>query len=183
MYCKKLMNIVQHEESPKYNINKLVINYLDLFIKNKTTIKEKDNLNPYKFSIEENIPQETAIMTFIIGVKYKLFALRFFYNCYCGEQFEVHDVYQEIQCTCEDNIIPNESRDRLFLYFKLLERPAPCIWEGNPSSLPFDLLESMGVENENFTLADVDQLAGQETTNDLLSIRNSFYDKIRKEEY
>lgn len=182
MYCDKLIDIVQLKESSKYNISRLVIHNLDKFIKEKTTLREREKLNPYKFSIEMNISQETAMMTFVYGVKCSLFFPRFYYNCYCGEQFEVVDINEEVQCTCEKRVTPNKFRDRIYVYFRLLESPTICEWEKQKSLYPLDFMEEVGYDAENFTLADLEHLAGSTCANDLISFRNDMFERFLKED-
>lgn len=171
MYCNKLINIVHLAKDDIFDINEIVIKKLDIFIKEKTTIKERQKLNPYKFSIEMKITQEIALKTFITGAKNKLFDPLFYYSCDCGDQFEVLDVNKEKECTCGKNIIPKNERSRLYIYFKLLEQPTPCAWEEEKDTYPLDFLESEGFGTENFTLADVDRIVGSTLTKDLISIK------------
>ena len=100
MYCDKLKSIVR-EDRVDPDVNEIVIQKLDKFIKEKTTIRERRKLNPYRFSIEMQISQKIAIKAFIKGAKCELFSPRFYYSCSCGDQFEVSNLNSEIQCTFE----------------------------------------------------------------------------------
>ncbi|AQX56627.1 hypothetical protein [Priestia flexa] len=173
MYCDKLINIAQHSDSAKYNIDYEVIQKLDSFIKEKTTFRERENLNPVKFSIEMKIKQEISLMSFVLGTHCKLFKMRAYFNCsYCDEHLEIFDVNDKFECTCGKMITPSEHRDKLFLYFKLLETPAVCSWEENTPTYQLDFFEKVNDGKGNFTLADLDNVAGKRYSNDLISLRN-----------
>ncbi len=170
MYCDKLTSIVQQFNEDVIAVDEIVIKKLDIFIKERTTVRERRKLNPYKFSIEMNISQEISLRAFILGAKCRLFNPIFYYMCECGDQFEVININVKRQCTCRKEIIPDTDKSRLYLYFKLLEDPIPCPWEEDKDIYPLDLLKGEGYGTENFTLADVDRLVGTRYTTDLISI-------------
>lgn len=180
MYCDKLTSIAHQGKDDAFDINEAIIKKLDIFIKERTTTRERRNLNPYKFSLEMNVSQEISLKVFILGVKNKLFSPRFYYICECGDQFEVENVNTEKYCTCNRQIIPSNDKSRLYIYFKLLEEPTPCPWEEDEDIYPIDLLVAEGFGTENFTLADVDRLVGPTYTKDLISIKESREESYRQ---
>lgn len=156
MYCDKLMKIIQVDQSSVYEIDKILIKKLDFFIKKKTTLREREKLNPLRFSIEMAIKQKTALMVYILGTEVGLFKSRMYYKCTCGEHFEIKNP-KEVECcpTCYIEVAPNIDRSRIFLYFKLCEIPSNCDWNREELLYPLDFLEAN--QKENFTVADLDR--------------------------
>ena len=172
MYCDKLINIVQDEKSAYYHIDNFVIKKLDKFIKEKTTLWEKRNLNPMKFSIEMSVQQDTALMVFILGIKTGLFKSRIYYNCICDEHFEISSPEEQLNCPlCERSITPSLDRGRVYLYFKLLENPVSCSWDQEQSLYPLDFLEEGYAEN--FTMADLDKITEEGEYDNLIGLRTN----------
>ena len=73
MYCKKLYNILQDNDHITYNITETDIEKLDEFIRNKTTSRERLNLDPARLSIIMKMNYEKSIKLFVLGCKQKLF--------------------------------------------------------------------------------------------------------------
>lgn len=173
MYCDKLISTVQQPNSEKYEIDKTTIQKLDEFIKYKTTIKERGRLNPYRFSIEMKVLQETSFMLFINASKCRLFEPRFYYNCYCEEQIELNDIENEAECTCGKKVIPQNEKDNVYIYFRLIEKPAECDWSNKvfteTDNYPLDFILKEGFEKENFTLADLESMGEEEAIHNLIS--------------
>lgn len=171
MYCDKLTNIVQSKESEKYFIEEPTIKKLDIFIKRKTTIREREKINPMKFSVKMNVEQETALMVFIIGTQLNLFKARKYYSCQCGEHFEFENTSQPVYClNCEEVVSFYDDRNRISLYFSLLEIPAACCWDHKEDIYPLDYLESY---NENFTLADLDEISEEGEYDNLIGLKTN----------
>ena len=170
MYCNSLKCIFQHVDSRKYSIDMSVLKNLDFFIKNKTTTLERLRINPIKFSIEMNIPETTALMTFIIGMKCGLFRTRAYINCYCDEQYEVENLLETIECYCGRKLIPNEIRDKVFLFFELIETPSDCeCLEIKETQL--DYLDGDCLGKRFVSLAELDSFIGKEKSNNLINQR------------
>lgn len=177
MYCNKLMDIVQSEESEEYYIDKSTIKKLDIFIRKKTTQRERYKLNPMKFSAIMGIEQDTALMLFIIGIKVELFKIRKYYSCSCGEHFEIENISQPIYCyNCEKEIFISSDRDRIHLYFILVESPTLCSWNHQEKKYPLDYLE----EYKNFTLADLDESLGEDAGNAIIGLSNMRENKMNE---
>lgn len=160
MYCKKLQNIYQHDDSPKYLIDELVINKLDYFIKNEVTLRERQNLNPIKFSNIMNVNYRTSLMTFIIGARVGLFQIRTFYKCFrCSEQKELLSL-KKIDCECGISGNYEELKEQITLYFNLLERPEPCN-DKEDFNNQLDILDKNDIESiSEFSLSDVEKVGG-----------------------
>lgn len=172
MYCNKLINIVQDEKSQDYVIDMNLVEKLDKFIKEKTTLKEREKLNPVRFSIEMSVSQESSLMIFILGIKTGLFKPRNYYSCSCEEHFEIENIKVSTQCpSCNKNINPSIDRNRIFLYFKLTESPRRCEWEINKPIYPLDFLEE--VYKENFTVADLDNITKRGEYDSLIGLRGN----------
>lgn len=176
MYCEKLKNIFQHEDSKNYDIDIIKIKKLDLFIKEKTTSLERDKINPIKFSIEMGVNERTSIMLFVIGTKCKLFDLRAYVNCSCGEQYEVHNLNEKIDCYCGNNIIPAEERESVFLYFRLNCPPVDCDWLGI-KEYQVDYLDGDVLGKRLVSLAEVDGTIGTGKVDSLINQRDIKYKK------
>jgi DNA-directed RNA polymerase subunit RPC12/RpoP len=170
MYCDKLVNIVQHTDSSKYMIDRDIIIKLDKFIKQKTTKRERTKLNPLKFSIEMKVNQETSLMSFVIGSKIYLFQTRAYYDCYCGDHFELFHLNKEYECTCGKKIIPLEVKNRIYLYFDLLEEPENCPWDVSQPESQLDFLKEGDLNFGNFTMAALDEIAGSGASENLISL-------------
>lgn len=169
MYCKKLQSIYQNPDSVKYLIDELVVNKLDYFIKNEITFRERQNINPIKFSNTMNVHYKTSLMTFIIGSRVGLFRTRTFYRCLdCDEQQELFSL-SNIKCDCGVHGNYNEFKDQITLYFNLLEKPIPCD-EKEDFDNQLALLDDIDIENINdFSLNDVEKVGGSAVLDEIES--------------
>ncbi|MEC2073198.1 hypothetical protein [Alkalihalophilus marmarensis] len=169
MYCKKLENIIRNPESDSFQITISTIKQFDYFVKNKLSSFELDNINPIKFSIEMKINYETSLMFFIIGSRESLFQLQAFYYCECGIQHKIENLEDELECECENTISPAHQRDRVFLYFKLLENPTPCNSFSTNRESQLDYLKGEYLmEKQQLSLADLDTVIGVDSSNQIL---------------
>lgn len=173
MYCNKLMNIIKDPKSKEYNINEYIIKKLDKFLKEKTTKKEREKLNPIKFSIEMDVSEKTSIMLFVLGAKCDLFKIRMYFKCVCGNQFEIDNLKDTLYCSCDREITPNLQRERVFLYFTLLEKPMYCNWFNANSNYQIDYIEDAMLGKQQVSLADFDSIVGADEMDNLVSQRDN----------
>lgn len=176
MYCEKLKCIKEHRKSKEFLIDELVINKLDLFIKEKVTLKERERLSPSKFAVLMNVHQKTAMMTFVAGAECGFFQLLAYYTCECGENKYLESVKGFHECICGRKVELSEVRDRIFLYFKLLCEPEECSKE-KEIVYQVDYLESV---NGNFSLAEMDENLGRDTMDSILSLKEIRNEKMRR---
>ncbi|MCY7893112.1 hypothetical protein MOB09_08815 [Bacillus vallismortis] len=171
MYCEKLNSICKHPKNDGA-INNQTIKKLDIYIKEKTSYIERKHLNPIKFSIKMNVEQEAALKAFLLGTYCRLFQMLVYYNCSCGDQIQVFDLNKDFECSCGLILNPKktEVRERLSLYFNLLEKPKNCFENSlNPVS-QLDYVDHEELEKINFHIADVDNSLGQEESEKLVHI-------------
>ena len=128
MYCKKLYNILQDNDHITYNITETDIEKLDEFIRNKTTSRERLNLDPARLSIIMKMNYEKSIKLFVLCCKQKLFKMKMYIDCeYCNSRHNIEDFYVDIICDESNKTIPiNNNKDKIYVYFELLERPQIC---------------------------------------------------------
>jgi len=168
MYCKKLLDIASNKESEKNLIDKIIIYKLDEYLKHYVTFRERQNINPVKFAIEMNVEFKTAIMTFIIGSRVKLFKIRLFYECECGERKELETTKEKIECECGKSGDYGSLKENIKLYFILLEIPTPCEWNIEYDTEADLLLESDLVAIDN-SFSDIEKVGGSELVNEIKS--------------
>lgn len=168
MYCRKLLDIASNKESEKYLIDKLIIYKLDEYLKHHVTLRERQNINPVKFAIEMNIKYTTAIMTFIIGSRVKLFKIRLFFECECGERKELETTKEIIECECGEIGNYESLNENIKLYFHLLDKPTPCEWniEYNNEA---NLLQESDLMAINNSFSDIEKVGGSELMNEIKS--------------
>lgn len=167
MYCDKLKSIYQSTESSKYGIDFDVVKKADFFIKQKTTMMERNKINPLKFSIEMDVNEETSLMLFVIGSRCGLFKTRAFINCICGDQFELRNLDDEIKCNCGSVIKPQLNRDKIYLYFRLLEAPVSCEWL-DTRKYQVDYLDGDALGKKFVSLVQIDNIIGEKQADMLL---------------
>lgn len=184
MYCDKLMNIVKHSLSTKHLIGKEKVQMLDLFIKEKTTLRERATLNPIRLTIESGLDQKSALMIFVVGTRCELFQMRAFYNCKCEEQFEIYSMSEITSCTCGRGIVPSNNRERVFLYFNLLEKPTECemLYE-EEAIFQTDFINENELGNGNFTMADLDSISDKGEFDNLVSQREQKMKEFNRRSY
>lgn len=127
MYCKKLSNMLHNKDSQLHNITQKDIQKLDYFLREKTTLKERDRINVSRFSIEMDVDIKKSLRLFMVGVDEDLFNLVMYVDCdspYCDETYRIKDIHSEIECDCGKNITP--SKKNVDVYFKLMENPTNC---------------------------------------------------------
>ncbi|MFB7160446.1 hypothetical protein [Lysinibacillus sp. NPDC056232] len=168
MYCKKLLDIVSFEESKRYLIDKLIIYKLDEYLKNRITLRERKNINPVKFAIEMGVEYKIAIMTFIVGSRVKLFKIRLFYECDCGERKELETTKENIECECGKIGNYESLKENIKLYFQLLEIPTPCEWNEQYSN-EADLLKESDLLAFDNSFSDIEKVGGSELMNEIKS--------------
>lgn len=161
MYCEKLQLIKADESSSKYLIDDLTIYKLDAFLKNDVTLRERENINPVRLAIERNLVYETALMTFIIGSRKKLFKLRIFYECECGEKIELASTNELIECDCGYKSNYSSSKDNIKLYFWLLEKPVICDSEPIKNG-EADYLGNSDIEQFDNSFSSVEKVGGSD---------------------
>ena len=162
MYCKKLSNILHNNDSKLYGISLKDIQKLDYFIKNKTTFKERDNINVSRFSIEMDIDLNKAIRLFMIGVDEYLFSLVMYVECdnpHCDETYKIEDLYSQLECDCGKNI--KIAKENVDIYFNLLETPTECNLDNQENISVFGLI--MGKPKPSkIKLSDIEKVVGNE---------------------
>ena len=182
MYCKKLLNIIDHPISTRFNITLDVIKLLDEFLTNETGIILPEKINPIKFAIKHDVDDIIAVMCFVIGAKTGLFKAITYYNCtQCDEMHEVEDILAplHLDCECETMTIPNDYRENVFFFFQLLFEPINCNLENeeliNKKETPIDIyLSDLDLGKPNVSLAMVDKIVGKDFTNSLLDQRDDY---------
>ena len=161
MYCEKLQLIKDDENSPKYLIDDLAIYKLDVFLNYDVTLRERENINPVRLAIERNINYKTALMAFIIGSRKKLFQLRMFYECECDEKIELTSTSEIIKCDCGYIGNYKNSKDKIKLYFRLLEKPVNCNGESVKNG-EADYLENSDIEQFDNSFSFVEKVGGSD---------------------
>lgn len=128
MYCKKLYNILQDNDHKEFNITKTDIEKLDDFIRNKTTSRERLNLDPAKLSIIMRMDQQKSIRLFVLGCKQELFKMKVYIDCdLCNDRHYIDDIYEDLLCEESGEIINiKNNKDKIYVYFELLEKPVIC---------------------------------------------------------
>ncbi|CEQ08960.1 Uncharacterised protein [[Clostridium] sordellii] len=128
MYCKKLYNILLDDDHKDYNITELDIDKLDQFIRNKTTSRERLNLDPAKLSMEMELDYHKSIKLFILGCKQELFKMKMVIDCeLCNNRHSINSINEDLLCEeFHQTIDINKNKDSIYVYFKLLEKPQIC---------------------------------------------------------
>ncbi|GEM_PF-4707840 len=178
MYCEKLLCIKENKKSPSFLIDDLVINKLDVFIKEKVTLIERERLSPSKFALLMNVDQNTAMMTFVIGTECRLFKALAYFTCECGENHFLESVKGNYECVCNKVVNLSENRERIFLYFKLLLAPENCFNE-EEKIYHIDYIENDIIGN--FSLADMEERLGKETVDSILSLKELRNNTMRRQ--
>lgn len=173
MYCKKLKTILEEENNDEFT---LLINKLDGFIRNQTTTRERRRINPLKFSIERRIEPGVAYRLFQSLTVKGLFKAHAYYSCECGDQIYIDKTLKdEYECDCEDKtIIPYFDKNRIYIYFELLEKVEVCTEEfmhgdtdrnTDETEIPLDLLDHFEDYKSGKTeasLAEIEKVTGEE---------------------
>ncbi|WP_148552152.1 hypothetical protein [Paraclostridium bifermentans] len=128
MYCKKLYNILQDDDHKDYNITEADIDLLDEFIRNRTTSRERLNLDPARLSRIMGIEHSKSIKLFILGCKQELFKMKMVIDCeLCNSMHIINNLGEDILCEESNKIISvKDNKDSIYVYFTLLEKPEIC---------------------------------------------------------
>ena len=176
MYCKKLDCILEHEKSSEYLIDSLIIRKLDIYLKEKVSLIERQRLSPLKFSRLMEVDQKTAVKTFVLGAKCNLFKPIAYFECSCGEGKFITSLTTPFECECEQIINPTINRDKISVYFTLLLPPEKC-FEIENQVYQADLAQELF---ENFTIADLDDVVGTGTTDSIFSLKDERTKEMNK---
>ncbi|WP_411679606.1 hypothetical protein [Clostridium thailandense] len=174
MYCNKLKAIIKDVESIKNNINAHFVKEFHKCLEEKTSIKERQKLNPIKFANEMNVSEEQIMKFFVIGKRVGLFKARAFYSCSCGEYFEIFSFEGKVECENECEIDIEYNKEKVFIYFELLEEIQADDF-GDDTTYQMDYISSSDLGPFHGTLNEYEALVGEEEASNLLNkeIENS----------
>lgn len=188
MYCKKLSNILQNKDSQLYGINLKDIQKLDYFIKNKTTYRERDNINANRFSIEMDVDLNKSLRLFMLGIEEELFSLVMYVECdnpSCDETYKINDLHDYIECDCGKII--NISKENVDIYFNLTEEPTDCNLDSEEDISLFGLISGKSIpskmesnknEEVKVKLSTFEKAVGKEKTKIAINKGNFIDDRL-----
>lgn len=126
MYCKKLINILEHDENKKYRLKKKDLAEISDFIRRRPK-KERNKLDPVRTAMKLNMSLSKVLGFYIIGSYIELFKINLIYKCKCGEKIKLKSIKKAVVCPeCGSTSIPNEYNDTTYIHFLLLETPNQC---------------------------------------------------------
>ncbi len=166
MYCAKLKNIVKQHESIRLGIDEEFVATFDKCIKDGTTERERQKLNPIKIANTMGISQDLVMHFFNIGKKMKLFKARAFYSCECGERFEIFD-FDDTECINGCSIHIEDNKDKVFIYFELLEDIEECDFYVGPK-YQIDYVSSDDLGGFKSSYDEYEEVIGNEEAKNLL---------------
>lgn len=171
MYCKKLQGILSSDIAINKGIDEVLINKLDYYIKFHTTSSGRNNINPISFAMRMGIDDRLALYVFKAGTKLELFKVVLVFLDPLGEQHKIDNVEDTVTNDFGDEFRPEEHKDRISLYFKLLELPEECGESTNEESYPIDVFLEGDYEKKSIAISEVEELIGEKDTKLLIHER------------
>lgn len=180
MYCNKLKEILNHEESITHLIDISVIQKLDLFLRKNVTIDELTRINAAKFSYEMKVNYDTTLRLFTIGKKVGLFQPIAYYRCQCGEMFQIYSKNKPIECSCGCNIVPNDNKNRIYVFFSLNYPVEDCDFFNHDTCVA-DIIDDEDLGKPTASYSDFEEVLGDAEAETLLKHReNKYRDYLRE---
>lgn len=168
MYCKKLQDTLSSDIAIDKGIDQVLINKLDYYIKFHTTSSGRKNINPISFAIKMGIDDKLALFLFKAGTKMDLFEVVLVFLDPLGEQHKISNINDTVINDFGNEFRPEEYKDRVRLYFKLLDSPEDCEESTNEDSYPIDAFLEGDDEKKSLVISEVEGLIGEKDTNELI---------------
>ncbi len=171
MYCAKLLQILHHEKSNLYKIDRDIIILLDEFLRRNTTLSELRRINPIRFSNEMNVRYNTTFRLFSIANEVGLFQPIVIFDCVCGDSFRIYSLDQPVDCLNDCNLIPRSHKDRIHVYFELVEKIEECDFL-NHDRYMVDMIREVDLGKPVASFGDIEEIIGKNEALSLAGLTN-----------
>lgn len=184
MYCKKLKDILSHKEAATKGINEVLVKQLDHFIRVHTTHASRKNINPVSFARKLGVDYEKSLYLFKIAKEVNLFEIVLFFNDPSNEQHRITSINEVVNNEEGESFLPAEYKDRINIYFKLVESPEICSETDYEDLSPVDIMLGEEEGKKSITINDAEGIIGEKDTDSLLfdRERKSFLDQFKSRE-